>query len=157
MRLLVKFLSEECSKFLNQSAVSRLNNLEYIKGMKKIFLLLLLYSANSNASLLAASDNQIFMVGCDGKIYSRTNEGQFAKMGGALPEGVKAKDILFRNVKNEQILYIMGDDGKLYYKDAIGDGIKLSGTQQPEDSIKSCSESAATASSHRQQRRAGAK
>lgn len=113
--------------------------------MTKIFFLGLLLSVNAQAASLVASSDLMFMIGCDGKIYERPNQGPFQKMAGDLPAGVKAKDILFREVRSpnalipsEKVLYVAGDDGKLYVKDLNEKKFQLSATQQPADALKLC-------------------
>ncbi len=83
------------------------------------------------------------MIGCDGKVYERSNDTQFKAITTKLPNGVSAKDLMFRKVliggfpggvgsgaaKYDEALYIVGTDGNLYVNSPSGNGFDLSKTQ----------------------------
>lgn len=63
------------------------------------------------------------MIGCDGKVYERSNDTKFKAILTKLPNGVSAKDLMFRKVliggypggtgsvaaKYDEALYIVGE------------------------------------------------
>ncbi len=97
------------------------------------------------------------MIGCDGKVYERSNDTEFKLMTTKLPKGVTPKDLMFRKVlvsgfpggvgsvaaKYDEALYIVGSDGSLYVNSPRGNGFELSKPQLP-SGIK-CEESGAAA------------
>ena len=117
----------------------------------KILKLILIVSAgfsickNAFGSSIVSNEEKIWMIGCDNKVYERSNDTDFKPMATKLPSGVLAKDLMFRKVlvggfpggvgsgaaKYDEALYIVGSDGNLYVNAPNGNGFELSKTQLP--------------------------
>lgn len=96
-------------------------------------------------SSIVSNEEKIWMIGCDNKVYERSNDTDFKPMVTKLPVGVVAKDLMFRKVlvsgfpggvgsgaaKYDEALYIVGSDGSLYVNAPNGSGFELSKTQLP--------------------------
>lgn len=104
-----------------------------------------LISNKTFGSSIVSNEEKIWMIGCDGKVYVRSNDSQFKALATKLPNNVAAKDLMFRKVlisglpggvgsgaaKYDEALYIVGTDGNLYVNSPNDKGFELSSTQLP--------------------------